>query len=55
MDFLDQKLSNYIDQHSQEETPLLKSLSRETHLKALLPQMLSGHPQGLFLSMISKM
>ena len=55
MDFLEQKLSNYINQHTQEEHPLLKDLSRETHIKALLPQMLSGHPQGLFLKMISQM
>ena len=34
---------------------MLKELNRQTHLKVLQPRMLSGHFQGRFLSMISKM
>ena len=55
MDFLPKKLEKYIDSHSEAEEDLLSNLSRQTHLKVLLPQMLSGHPQGLFLKLISKM
>ena len=55
MDFLPKKLEKYIDSHSEAEEDLLSDLSRQTHLKVLLPQMLSGHPQGLFLKLISKM
>ena len=55
MDFLPKKLENYIDSHSETEEGVLSELSRETHLKVLLPQMLSGHPQGLFLKLIAQM
>lgn len=45
----------YIDTHLTDENDLLKRLDRETHLKTLAPQMLSGHTQGNFLSIISRM
>ena len=37
------------------EPELLKKIDRETHLKVLMPRMLSGHYQGRVLSMLSKM
>ncbi|MBL7831718.1 MAG: class I SAM-dependent methyltransferase, partial [Saprospiraceae bacterium] len=40
---------------SSPESSLLTELTRQTHLRTLLPNMLSGHIQGAFLSMISKM
>ncbi len=55
MEFIDQKLDDYVCQHTTEEDNLLKELNRQTHLKVLQPRMLSGHFQGRFLSMISKM
>jgi caffeoyl-CoA O-methyltransferase len=48
-------IETYIKDHTSPEDDLLKRLSRETHLKVLNPRMLSGHVQGRFLEMISKM
>ena len=55
MDFLPPKIHDYIIDHSEKENDLLIELNRETHLKVILPQMLSGHPQGLILKMFSNM
>lgn len=55
MEFIDEKLDEYVCLHTSEEDHLLKELNRQTHLKVLQPRMLSGHFQGRFLSMISKM
>ena len=53
MDFFPGDIEKYIENNSSEEPELLKNLNRETHLKAMMPRMLSGHIQGRFLSMIS--
>lgn len=55
MDFIDQKIQEYAEQHTDAEPEVLRSLNRETHLKVLQPRMLSGHLQGRILSMLSKM
>ena len=55
MNFLDDKLDDYVVQHTSKESPLLYELHRETYMKILQPRMLSGHFQGRLLSMISKM
>ena len=55
MDFLPEDISAYVDQHTAAETELLAELNRETHLKVMIPRMLSGHLQGRVLSMLSKM
>ncbi len=55
MDFLPEDLENYALAHSQEELPVLKELDRQTHLRANKPRMLSGHLQGNFLQMISRL
>ncbi|MFZ6052809.1 O-methyltransferase [Halocola ammonii] len=55
MDFLDEKLDDYISKHTTPETEALHNLNRETHQKILQPRMLSGHVQGRFLSLISYM
>ncbi len=54
MNFLPEKIEQYILNHSQEEPELLQRLNKETWQKALAPRMISGHFQGRFLSMISK-
>lgn len=54
MHFLDERLENYIEQHSEEEPALLGELNRITHLKVLQPRMITGHLQGRLLSMLSK-
>jgi caffeoyl-CoA O-methyltransferase len=55
MDFISDNLSAYCEKFSEQESPLLAELNRETHLKVLSPRMLSGHLQGRFLSFLSKM
>jgi caffeoyl-CoA O-methyltransferase len=55
MKFLAEEIEEYSVLHTEEESGLLKSLNRETHANILNPRMLSGHLQGRFLSMISRM
>ena len=55
MVLLSDELTEYLDRHCEPEDDLLKHINRETHLKVLMPRMLSGHYQGRLLSMLSKM
>ena len=55
MNFISNELQQYIDDHSMEESDLLKALDRETHQKVLQPRMLSGSYQGRLLALLSKM
>ena len=55
MHFISEELEDYCLAHSTAETTLLKHIQRETYSKVLMPRMLSGHLQGLFLQMISCM
>lgn len=55
MKFLAEEIETYSETHTENENELLKSLNRETHANVLNPRMLSGHLQGRFLSMISRM
>ena len=55
MDFIDDDIMQYAENHSQEESELLKELQRETHQKILQPRMISGHFQGRFLSFLSRL
>jgi caffeoyl-CoA O-methyltransferase len=55
MDFISEELERYAAFHSQKEPELLKELSKATFQKILQPRMLSGHLQGRFLSLISKL
>jgi len=48
-------MEEYILRHIDEEDPVLRELSHETHLKTIQPRMVSGYLQGLVLSMFSKM
>ena len=54
MDFISDKLADYLNKNSEKEPEILSQLSKETHQKILQPRMLSGHLQGRFLSFISK-
>lgn len=49
------KLIQYCEAHTSPQSSLLYELERETWLKTLAPQMLSGHLQGRILSMISQL
>ncbi len=55
MNFALKKISKYCVQHTTPQSSLLHQLERETHLKTLAPQMISGPLQGQLLRMLSKM
>jgi caffeoyl-CoA O-methyltransferase len=55
MEIINPELEKYAEQHTSEEPPVLKKLTRETHLTQVYPRMLSGPLQGTFLRMISCM
>jgi predicted O-methyltransferase YrrM len=55
MEMLDPQLQLYLETHCDPEPEALKKINRETHLKQLKPNMLSGHYQGRMLSMLSKL
>ena len=52
---MNKKLEQYIEQHSSAEDPVLEDLYRQTHIRFVNPNMVSGHLQGKFLEMISLM
>ncbi|MEI6681759.1 MAG: O-methyltransferase [Bacteroidota bacterium] len=52
---INEDLYTYAAEHTTPELPVLAQLNRETHLSQVYPQMLSGHLQGTFLSMITHM
>jgi caffeoyl-CoA O-methyltransferase len=55
MKFIDPALEDYAQRHSDPEPPHLQALAAETQAHVDLPQMLSGHLQGRFLSLLSKL
>jgi caffeoyl-CoA O-methyltransferase len=55
MEILNEDLQRYAEQHTSDESDLLKKINRDTHAHVLMPRMLSGHLQGRVLSMISHM
>jgi predicted O-methyltransferase YrrM len=48
-------LEQYIEAHSSPEMPILAKIYRETNVKFLNPRMVSGHIQGMLITMLSKM
>ena len=52
---MEKRLEHYILEHSTPEDPVLEDLYRQTHIRFVNPNMVSGHIQGRFLEMISKM
>ncbi|WP_187261686.1 O-methyltransferase [Pontibacter beigongshangensis] len=55
MEFIDEDLQRYAEDHTSAESELLHKVNRQTHLNVLRPRMLSGHLQGRLLAMFSKM
>ena len=55
MEFISEKIDQYVCEHTSPETELLADLNRQTHIKILQPRMLSGHFQGRLLTMLVKM
>ncbi len=52
---ISKKLEQYISEHISEEDPVLEDLYRQTHIRFVNPNMASGHSQGIFLELISRM
>ena len=55
MKFLADEIEAYAEAHTEKESEILQRLNRDTYANVLNPRMLSGHLQGRFLAMISKM
>lgn len=55
MEFISTDIENYALQHSSPEDAVLQNLNRETHARMLYARMLSGHLQGSFLEIMSRM
>jgi caffeoyl-CoA O-methyltransferase len=56
MDFLPKNLNDYSEKHTEVfRNEVLREIERYTHLKVLMPQMLSGHLQGQYLAFISQL
>jgi caffeoyl-CoA O-methyltransferase len=55
MHLVSAELEQYIEQHSTTEETVLQELNRETYLKVQMPNMLSGHLQGQFLEMVTRL
>ncbi len=49
------RITEYCEEHSSPQPPLLYELERETYLKTLAPQMISGHLQGRLLGLLSSL
>jgi caffeoyl-CoA O-methyltransferase len=52
---MDKKLEKYLLEHSSPEDPVLEDLYRQTHIKFVNPNMITGHLQGKLLEFISRM
>ena len=50
-----EKIYDYITSLTTPEDEVLRDLARETHLKVQMPQMISGHIQGEFLTLLTRM
>jgi caffeoyl-CoA O-methyltransferase len=55
MEFIDEELQQYAEEHTSPEGELLRKVNRQTHLSVMKPRMLSGHLQGRLLAMFSQM
>jgi len=55
MDFIPEPLQEYAENHTSKSSDLLQALFRFTHTSILQPRMISGHMQGRFLSLVSKL
>lgn len=54
MNIINKDIEKYIERHSRHLIPELEALERETYLKVLLPNMISGKEQGNFLYLFVK-
>jgi caffeoyl-CoA O-methyltransferase len=52
---MNENIEKYLLDHSSKEDPVLEDLYRQTHIRFVNPNMVSGHMQGKLLEMISRM
>lgn len=52
---MNEELERYIRNYSSPEDELLAQLESESYMRVVQPQMVSGHVQGLFLTMLTRM
>ncbi|WP_036603346.1 O-methyltransferase [Olivibacter sitiensis] len=52
---MNELLIDYLNEHCDAESSLLRRIDRETHLMETMPHMLSGHHQGRVLAFLSKL
>jgi predicted O-methyltransferase YrrM len=52
---MDKKLEKYLHEHSSPEDPVLEDLYRQTYIRFVNPNMVTGHIQGKLLEFISMM
>ena len=52
---MDKKLEKYLLEHSSPEDPVLEDLYRQTYIRFVNPNMITGHIQGKLLEFISVM
>jgi len=52
---LSEEVEDYIEEHTSALPNYMHALERETYLKILMPQMLSGHVQGVSLEIFSRL
>lgn len=55
MEFIEDKIQFYSEEHTTSESELLRKVNRDTQANVLKPRMLSGHLQGQLLKMLSNM
>ncbi len=55
MEFIHPDIQHYAEAHSTAEPGHLAAINRHTHLKVMMPRMLSGHMQGRILATFSHM
>jgi predicted O-methyltransferase YrrM len=52
---MNKKLEQYLHEHSSPEDPVLEDLFRQTYIRFVNPNMVSGHLQGKLLELLSRM
>ncbi|SFT92545.1 Predicted O-methyltransferase YrrM [Algoriphagus locisalis] len=55
MEFIDEAILTYCEDHTSNEDDLLLKITRETQAKVMMPRMISGHLQGKMLELFTKM
>lgn len=55
MELINELINQYAEEHTTPESPLLQRINRETYSDVFMPRMLSGHLQGRFLAIISRL